>query len=97
MFWCHVEVLMIGIVLVVIIWAVVSQQILVGGGVPAAEPFVWLRDFLGWTGICLGGFSVLGRGEAAIFPLPYRWLGFARDATEQEARDYGWPWSARGK
>lgn len=53
----------------------------------------WLMEFVGWLALEFACFSVLARNAKPVFPLPYRWLGFARNATEKEARDLLWPWS----
>lgn len=55
----------------------------------------WLTTLLGWVGICCAGFSLSERNSQPVFPLPYRWLGLARNCTAQEAKDVRWAWSRK--
>lgn len=56
-------------------------------------PLQWWKSFIGWSGLVAASFSLQLRNAVPVFPVPYRWLGFARNATEKEARDLLWPWS----
>jgi hypothetical protein len=55
----------------------------------------WWSQFTGLISISFACFSLLLRNSNAVFPVPYRWLGFARNCTEQEARELLWAWSRR--
>jgi len=57
----------------------------------------WWSQFMGLISISFACFSLILRNSNAVFPVPYRWLGFARNCTEQEARELRWAWFRRGR
>jgi hypothetical protein len=56
----------------------------------------WWSEVLGFFALILACWSVLIRNSNPVFPLPYRWLGLARNATRDEAIALHWPWTRGG-
>jgi len=57
----------------------------------------WWREFVGLMAATCACVSLLIRNSNPVFPLPYRWLGLARNATPEEARSLLWAWSRHRK
>lgn len=92
MIWTNIETLLALLVLCALAIGAWLQHGLFES-VLSIGPSQWWKNFIGWNGLVAASFSLQLRNAVPVFPLPYRWLGFSRNATEEEARDLLWPWS----
>ena len=92
MIWSSIESVLALLASSSLIVGVFSKNLLVGNSLSRGDG-PWLMEFVGWIGFTFACFSVMIRNSNPVFPLPYRWLGFSRNATEKEARELLWPWS----
>lgn len=94
MIWTSIESLLALLASGAVVVGVWSQRLLVGSSLSKSVG-QWSLELIGWIALEFACFSVLTRNANPVFPLPYRWLGFSRNATEKEARELLWPWSRR--